>query len=158
MLGIEAEEVLAGRRSPLGKPGGGEGRPAGLHGVVEGVAVGEMFHQEAVGVAPVVEELAALDVPADAPGPEIALLAQEFAARGQGVEIADLIGRVDVAVRRAQRDRQGVVVARGAATVTADEAHRGAAVALAGVVQEVADDQSEVVQVPVQCLHVSVGR
>ena len=52
------------------RPRGRERRPAGLQRVVEHVAVGEVLDQEAVRVAPVVEDLAALDVPADAPGPD----------------------------------------------------------------------------------------
>ena len=107
---VDAEEVLGDRRAPLGQADGGERRPAGFQGVVEHVAVGEVLDQEAVGIAPVVEELAALDVAADAPGAEIAVLAQVFAARGQRVEVAHLVGRVHVAVGRAQRQRQGVVV------------------------------------------------
>ena len=59
-----------------------------------------------------------------------------------------------VSVRRAERHRQGVVIARGGAAITADEAHRGTAVPLAGEVEEVADDQAEMLQVPVQILDV----
>ena len=50
--------------------------------------------------------------------------------------------------------RQRVVVGGRRAAVAADEAHRRAAVALARVVHEVADDQPEVVEVPVQRLDV----
>src|SRR6476646_790079 len=63
----DAEESLAGGRSPLGQPRGGELRPAVLQGGVEHVAVTEVLDHEAVGIAPVVEDLAALDVAADAP-------------------------------------------------------------------------------------------
>ena len=44
------------------------------------------------------------------------------------------------------------MVGRGRAAVAADEAHRRPALALPGVVEEVADDQPEVSQVPVQGL------
>ena len=151
---IGTEEVLARRWTPLGQSGGGERCPAGFERVVEQVAVGEVLDQETVGIAPVVEDLAALDVSADAPGPEIATLPQVFAAGGQGVEVADLIGRMDVAVGRAQRHRQGVMVGRGETAIAADEAHRRSSFALAGEEQEVADDHPQVVQVPVEGLEV----
>jgi hypothetical protein len=51
-----------------------------------------VLDQETVGVTPIVEDLAAFDVAADAPRAEIALLAQIFAARGQRVEVCDLLG------------------------------------------------------------------
>ena len=49
------------------------------------------------------------------------------------------------------------MVGRGRAAVAADEAHRGPAFTLALVVLEVADDQAEVLQVPVQGLEVGRG-
>ena len=51
--GAGAQEVAGGRWAPLGQTGGGEGRPAWFDGVVEHVAVGEVFDEEAVRVAPV---------------------------------------------------------------------------------------------------------
>ena len=62
-----------------------------------------------------------------------------------------------VAVLRPQRHRQRVVVGRGRAAVAADEAHRRSALALAGEVEEVADDHAEVVEVPVERLDVLGG-
>ena len=56
-----------------------------------------MLEQVTVGIAPVIEDLAALDASADSPGAGIATLTQVFAAGGQGVEVTDLISRVDVA-------------------------------------------------------------
>ena len=53
--------------------------------------------------------------------------------------------------------RQRVVVGGRRATVTADEAHGGAAITLARVVLEVADDEAQVLQVPVQRLDVLRG-
>ena len=153
-LGCDAEKILGGRWAPLRQTRGGERRPSRLECVVEHVPVGEVLDQETVGITPVVEDLAALDMPADPPRPVIAQLAQVFAARRDRVQIACLIGGVHIAVRRAQRQRQCVVVGGRRSAVAPDEAHRRAAVALAGVVHEVADDQPEVVEVPVQCLEV----
>ena len=134
-------------------------RPDAVNGAHPGSSVlsnmspsAEVLDQEPVGIAPVVEDLAALDVPADPPRPVIPQLAQVFTARRNRVQIACLIGGVHIAVRRAQRQRQRVVVGGRRSAVAADEAHRRAAVALARVVHEVADDQPEVVEVPVQCL------
>jgi hypothetical protein len=158
VFGIDPEEVLARRRAPLGKARSGERCPSGLDGVVEHVTVGEVLHQEAVRVTPVVEQLAALDVAADTPGAEVPLILEVLPTGGQGVEVAHLIGGVHVAVRRAQCHRHRVVVGRDAAAVAADEAHRRAAIALPVVVEEVADDQPEVVEVPVQCPDVGGGR
>src|ERR1700736_908690 len=150
MPGADTEEVLRHRWSPLGEPRRGERSPAGLEGAVEHVAVGEMLNQEAVGIAPVVEELAALNVAADAPGPEIATLPEVFAAGGQGVEVADLICRMHVAVLWAQCHCERVVVGRMRPAVAADEAHRRPPLALPREKQEVANDHAEVVEVPVQ--------
>ena len=155
--GVDAEEVLGHRRAPLGQAGRGERRPAGLQGVVEHVAVGEVLDEEAVGIPPVVEDLAALDVAADAPGPEIAVLGEVFAACGERIEVAHLIGGMHVAVGRSQREREGVVVGRGRAAVAADEAHHRPTGALAGVEEEVADDHPEVVEVEVERLGVPGG-
>ena len=128
--GRDAQEVLGGGRPPLGQPGGGHRRPAGLEGVVEQVAVAEVLDEEPVGVAPVVEDLAALDVPPDAPGPLVAVLAQVLAARGERVEVRHLVGGVHVPVGRAQRHGQRVVVGRGRPAVAADEAHHRSPLAL----------------------------
>ena len=57
-----------------------------------------MLDHEPVRVAPVVEDLAALDVPADAPRVLVAVLAQVLPAGGQRVEVGDLVGGVHVAV------------------------------------------------------------
>src|SRR5690242_14806513 len=59
-----------------------------------------------------------------------------------------------IPVGRPECERQRVVVGRDAAAVTSDETHRWSAVALAGVIEEVADDHAEVVEVPVQRLEV----
>ena len=67
VAGALLEEVRGRRRPPLGEVARRHRRPAGLEGRVEVVAVGVVLDQEAVGVAPVVEDLAALDVAADAP-------------------------------------------------------------------------------------------
>ena len=138
----DAQEVLAGRGSPLLQPGGSHRRPARLQGVVEHVAVGEVLDQETIRVAPVVEDLAALDVAADAPRAVIPLLAQVFAARGKRVEVADLIGRMHVATDRAQSHRKGVVVRGDGSAVAADEAHDRSTLALARVEAEIADDHA----------------
>src|SRR5829696_6638761 len=101
--GADAEEVLGDRRAPLGEAAGRERRPAGLERFVEHVAVGEMLDEEAVRITPVVEQLAALDVPPDSPGAEIPAVSEVFAARGDGVEIADLVRRVHVSIAGPQR-------------------------------------------------------
>ncbi len=147
---LPARKFLRRRPAPLVEVAGRHLRPSGLDGVVEHVAVGEVLHQEAVRVAPVVEDLASLDVPPDAPRVVVAVLPQVLVARGQRIQVGDLVGGVHVAATRAQHHRERVVVGRGGAPVAADERHRRAAVALARKVQEVADDQAEVVQVPVQ--------
>ena len=111
-----------------------------------------MLDHQLVRVAPVVEELAALDVPADAPTALVAALGEVLPADGDRVEVGDLVGGVDVTGARAQVHREGVVVDRDAALVAADERHRGPPPALAVQVQEVADDQTKCLQVPVQGL------
>ena len=83
---------MLGGWSPLIQAGGPHRGPAGLQGVVEHVAVGIVLDQETVRVTPIVEDLAAFDVAADAPRAEIPLLAQIFAAGGQRVEVCDLVG------------------------------------------------------------------
>ena len=110
-LSIERSFVASGFR--VGAPrkslvAGGPhwARPEAVNGAQPGSSVlsnmspsAEVLDEESVRIAPVVEDLAALDVSADAPGPEIAALAEVFAAGGQRVEIADLIRGVHVAVR-----------------------------------------------------------
>jgi hypothetical protein len=49
-----------------------------------------VLDDELVGVAPVVEDLAALDVTTDAPRVVVALLAQVLASCGECVEVGDL--------------------------------------------------------------------
>ena len=63
----------------MGQSGGGERCPSGFERVVEQVAVGEVLEQVTVGIAPVVEDLAALDVSADAPGADIPMLTEAAA-------------------------------------------------------------------------------
>src|SRR4029078_8261328 len=106
--------------------------PTGLQGVVEHVAVGVVLDQETVRVTPVVEDLAAFDVAADAPRAEIALCAQVFAAGGQRVEVCDLVGGVHIERDRTQRHGQGVVIGGDGAAIAADEAQNRPALALAG--------------------------
>ncbi len=111
--GCDAQEVLGDGGSPLGEPRRGEGSPTRLERAVEHVAVAEVLDQKTVGIAPVVEDLAALDVAADSPGAVIAEVGEVAAAGGHRVDVADLVGRMDVTVGRAQRHCQGVVVGRG---------------------------------------------
>ena len=80
----------------------------------------------------------------------MALIFQVLSACGQRIKVAHLIRRVQIAVRRAQGERDGVMIGGRLAAVTADETHRRSAVALAGVEQKVANDHAELVQVPVQ--------
>ena len=87
---------------------------------------------------------------AQAPRVPVPVLAQVLPAGGDLVQVGELVGRVQVAGVRLQGHGQGVVVGGDAAQVAADERHRRAAVALPVQVQEVADDQPERVQVPVQ--------
>ena len=63
------------------------GAQPGSRDAVEQVAVTEVFDEEAVGVAPVVEDLAALDVAADAPRSVVSALEEVLTARGEGVEV-----------------------------------------------------------------------
>src|SRR3984893_18569705 len=65
--GRDAEEIFGDPGSPLVEPGGGEGSPTRLEAAVEHVAVAEVLDQKTVGIAPIVEDLAAEDVPADSP-------------------------------------------------------------------------------------------
>ncbi|SKZ84201.1 Uncharacterised protein [Mycobacteroides abscessus subsp. abscessus] len=113
-----------------------------------------MLDHEAIRVTPVVEELTALDVAPDSPGPEISLLREVFAAGGQRVQIAYLIGRVHITVLGTQGQRQRVVIGGRRTTIASDEAHGGPTIALAWEVQEVADDHAEGVEIPVQRLEV----
>ena len=155
--GRDAEEVFGDPGSPLVEPGGGEGSPTRLEAAVEHVAVAEVLDQKSVGIAPVVEDLAAQDVPADSPRAVITEVGEVAAAGGHRVDVADLVGRMDVTVGRAQRQPQGVVIGRSLPAIAADEAHDRSAVALPGVVQEVADDHPEVIEVPVERLAVLGG-
>src|SRR6202022_246175 len=145
----DPEEVFGDGWSPLGESRSGEGSPTRLERAVEHVTVTEVLNQETVGIAPVVEDLAALDVAADSPGAVISEVGEVAAAGGHRVEIADLGGRMDVTVGRAQGDRQGVVVGRGLPAIAADEAHYRSAGPPPRVVEEVADDHAEVIEVPV---------
>ena len=62
-----------------------------------------------------------------------------------------------IALDRTQRHGQGVVIGGDGAAVAADEAQDRPALALAGVVGEVADDHAERVEVPVEGLDVLRG-
>jgi hypothetical protein len=53
-----------------------------------------VLDQESVRVTPIVEDLTALNMPADTPGPLITALAEVLASGRQRIEIADLIRRV----------------------------------------------------------------
>src|SRR5699024_6943932 len=128
--------------------------PAGLKGGVEQVAVGVVLDEEAVWIAPVVEDLTALDVAADTPRPSITPIQQELAARGDRVEVADLERRVHVAVPGPEREGEGVVVGGDRPQVAAHKAHDGAPLALPLVVEEVTDDEAEVLQIPVEAVEI----
>ena len=93
-------------------------------------------------------------MPTNSPRPLVARVFEVLAAGGQGIEITNLIRRMNVTIIRAQRYCQGVVVDGSRAVVAANEAHRRPAIALAGEEQEVADDHAEVIQVPVQHLKI----
>lgn len=76
--------------TPKMRPATGGPRGFTGHGGVEQVAVGEVFDHQTIGIAPVVEQLAALDMEAYASGSLIALIGKVLAARRHGFEIADL--------------------------------------------------------------------
>ena len=118
---------------------------------------GEMLDEEAVRIAPVVEQLAALDVAADTPGAEIPAVFEVFAARGERVQVAHLVCRVHVSIAGPQRQGDGVVVGETRAAVAADETHHRPAGALAGIEEEVTDDHSEGVEVEVKRLTIFGG-
>ena len=63
-------------------------------------------------------------------------------------EVADLVRGMHVSIGGAEHQGESVVVGRFCAAVAAHEAHDGAAFTLAGVVQKVADDQSQMPEAP----------
>jgi hypothetical protein len=63
--------------------------PAGFEGGIDQVTVGEVLHHQPVRVVPVVEQLAALDVPADASGPATTALVQILASGGDGIQVGN---------------------------------------------------------------------
>src|SRR6202042_3096085 len=86
--GRDAEEVFGDGRSPLVEAGGGEGTPTRLERAVEHVTVAEVLDQKTVGIAPVVEDLAPQDVPADSPREVITEFGEGAAAGGHPVDVA----------------------------------------------------------------------
>jgi hypothetical protein len=108
-----------------------------------------VLEHQPVRVAPVVEDLAALDVPADAPRVPVPALAQVLPRGSHLVQVGELVGRVQVPGLRLQRHRQGVVVGRHAAQIAANERHHRPTLALPVQIQEITDDHAQGVQVPV---------
>ena len=148
--GLMPRKSLVARRAPLGQSRGGERRPARFERAVEHVAVGEVLDDKAVRVAPVVEDLATLDVTADSPGPLITMVFKVFTAGGQRVEVAHLIRRMHVAVRRTQRYCERVVIGRRRCRGRSGRSSSSVRVRADREEHEVADDHAEVVEVPVQ--------
>lgn len=101
--------------------------------IIQQIPVDIMFHDEARGVEPVVEDLAPHDVAADAPAILVALVAQPVVAEDLGVEVVGLEGGVVHVVLGALEEEEGVVVDALLAAVDAEE---GGDVAALGVVDE----------------------
>jgi len=87
-----------------------------------------------------VEELAAVDVPADAPAAFVAALGEVLPAGGDRVEVGDLVGGVHIAGSGPKMQGEGVVVDRHAAEVAADECHDRTAPALPVQEQKIGHD------------------
>lgn len=101
--------------------------------IIQQVPVNIVLHDEAGRVEPVVEDLAAHDVPAHAPAVLVALVAQPVVPQHLGVEVVRLEGRVVDVELGALEEEEGVVVDALRAAVDAEE---GGDVAALGVVDE----------------------
>src|ERR1700735_1417424 len=117
-LGVD--EVVRQVRAPLIETGPVEHVIAGRLGGVEQVSVGIVLVLLAPGIAPVAEDLAAEQVPPDAPGMPVALRHQNLLAHLHRIEVDDLEGDVIDLRFEAGRDEQRVMVGR---LVAAVEAH-----------------------------------
>lgn len=98
-------------------------RLGALRGVlpVEQVAVDVVLEDELGGVEPVVEDLAAHDVAADAPAVFVALVAQPVVAQDLGVEVVSLEGGVVHVALGTLEEEETVVVDLLVATVQPEE-------------------------------------
>src|SRR5271156_5694318 len=109
------------RRSPLRAHQLLDRRDSRAPGSVEQVAVGPMFDGVAPRVAPIVENLAAQDMAADAPFMLPSLLAKPVVPAHQVVEIRDFErGMIELRLSSADQE-QGVMVARNCATIAAQK-------------------------------------
>src|SRR4029450_6301661 len=91
---LSGKEIRRHRGSPLLEFVEAEGSGAHGRAVVDEVAVGPVLDLVAERIAPVVEDLAALDVAADAPRMLVAARLQVLAALDDVVEINDLVRAV----------------------------------------------------------------
>ena len=118
-LGVD--EVVGQVGAPLIEPGAVEHVIAGRLVGVEQVSVRIVLVLLAPGIAPVVEDLAAEQMPADAPGVAVPLRHQDLLAHLDRVEVDDLEGDMVDLRFEASRDEQRVMVARLVAAVEAHE-------------------------------------
>lgn len=106
-----------GRHTPdVQVVGRGEGVLGGL-AVVEQVAVDVVLHDEGVRVEPVVEDLGAHDVAADAPAGAVAAVAEPVVAQHLRVEVVRLVRGVVHVELGALEEEEAVVVHRLGAAV-----------------------------------------
>jgi hypothetical protein len=90
-------------------------------GIIQQVPVDVVLQDEARGVEPVVEDLAAHDVAADAPAVGVALVAEPVVAEDLDVEVVGLEGGVVDVELWALEEEEGVVVDELLAEVEAEE-------------------------------------
>lgn len=137
-------------------------RGAVAHGriLIDEIAIGVVLDHEAVDVPPVVEDLGAEDVPADAPDGLVFLLGEPLVAQRLGVEVVHFKGAVVhvlVDVGGQGRQEHGVVVDEALAAVDVGEERDFLAGGLVGFrvdvvewdVEDVARHDVEVARVPV---------
>ena len=87
----------------------------------EQIAVGVVLVLEALRVEPVVEKLAAKDVPPDPPHVPVPLRAQHLLTLAKRIQIDDFVGAVLVFFLDAAQEHEGVMVRRLSAKIEAAE-------------------------------------
>jgi len=93
--GRDPRKVFGDGWSPLGEPGSGERSPTRFERAVEHVTVAEVLNRKPSGSRQC-RNLAALNVAADSHEQVITALGEVAAAVAIAVEVADLVGRMDV--------------------------------------------------------------
>ena len=136
---------LFGSPAPTGPSLPADREDPGGHFAGEHVAVAVVLMLAAPRVLPVIEDLAAQQVTADAPGMLPSAVLHHLLSHPDGVGIDHLEGAVAVSANDALRHRDGVVVGRRVAEVKPEERRPRRSV---GQDADVAGDEPEMLRVP----------